>query len=567
MTYVDSQGLLHADAEKGDGALVAAPAGAKKSAGGFWVDASGNRYGVAPADTSSLGDLSGLSMIPKTTDFAAGISASLPAVNKEDIRTQTESQLAGSRASLTGKYDRAIAEAEQRQGQETKALGGQMGTSRRFSSSAQAFIKFVSNENAKKVAELEVQRDDALTNFDFKMAQLIDQRIQTEQTNQQNTFNNIMKIMEVAQKQEEKTKAAKAKEIQASRENVIADVAMQVEDQSPTAIQKLINFDDAGNQVGDITLKEITTTLEKSKKDRTEIDKLIVDLGKAGAPQDVIKAVSSSRNLTDAVLASGEHLQSAGTGIIGEYNFYTRQEKNAGRSPLSFDEYQTRDANRKVSIANAAAGAGTGLNSKQVAVFNSLIDKLNKSPLVAANDRAVTLEATTNALETDKQNSSLQVSFIYSLIQALDTYQSAVREGEIALVSGTQGVSDKIANLPAKISSGSVLSERKVQEYINVARLVKDAIKTGADTKTKAFKAQAKTAGIGDAFSEYVDEVSSIQSTADELSTQTGNLENRVIKIGEKNPDIRETIINLQEEDGLTIQEVYEYLQAKGYNE
>jgi hypothetical protein len=563
MSYTDSQGILHSDT----GELIAAPSGAKKSSGGFWVSGE-NRYGVAPKEdtTSALPDLSGLSLGKEGTDIASLVSSSLPAVNKADIEAQTKAQLAPQRESLLGKYGAAIAQQEQKQAQETKALGGQMGTSRRFSSSAQAFIKFVSNENAKKIAELEVQRDDALSNFDFKLAQLVDQRIQNEQTAQQNTFNNIMKVMEVAQKQEEKTAAGKAKEIQASRENAIIDVASQVGEDA-SLIQQTINFDDNGKQVGDITLEEINTTLEKTKQDKTEIGKLVVDLGKSQAPPEIIRAVSSSKNLTEAVLAAGSYLEAGGTGIIGEYNFYARQEKNAGRTPLSFDDYQTRDANRKVSIAAAAVGAGAGLNSKQVAVFNSLVDKLNKSPLVAANDRAVTLEATTNALEADKQNSSLQVSFIYSLIQALDTYQSAVREGEISLVSGTQGVSDTIANLPAKISGGSVLSERKVQEYINVARLVKDAIKAGADIKTKAFKAQAKTAGIGDAFSEYIDEVQGIQSTANQASSDASNIETRIIKIGEKNPDLQETIINLQDEENMTIQEVYEWLQSNGYSE
>ena len=106
-----------------------------------------------------------------------------------------------------------------------------------------------------------------------------------------------------------------------------------------------------------------------------------------------------------------------------------------------------------------------------------------------------------------------------------------------------------------------------MQEYINVARLVKDAIKTGADTKTKAFKAQAKTAGVGDAFSEYVDEIQGIQSTASQASSDAENLETRVVKIGEKNPALQETIINLQDEENLTIQEVYEWLQSNGYNE
>lgn len=45
-------------------------------------------------------------------------------------------------------------------------------------------------------------------------------------------------------------------------------------------------------------------------------------------------------------------------GIVGEYQFYAQQEQAAGRQPLSFDEYQTRDANRKLRAASAAGGIG-----------------------------------------------------------------------------------------------------------------------------------------------------------------------------------------------------------------
>jgi hypothetical protein len=44
-----------------------------------------------------------------------------------------------------------------------------------------------------------------------------------------------------------------------------------------------------------------------------------------------------------------------GTGMIGEYNFYADQEKQMGREPLSFDSYQTRDANRKAKAVSAGA--------------------------------------------------------------------------------------------------------------------------------------------------------------------------------------------------------------------
>ena len=107
MSYLDSQGILHSDT----GELIAAPSGAQKSAGGFWVSGE-NRYGVAPKDEtiSALGDLSGLSLSKEGTDLASLISTSLPAINKADIEAQTKEQLTPQRESLLGKYSAAIAQ-------------------------------------------------------------------------------------------------------------------------------------------------------------------------------------------------------------------------------------------------------------------------------------------------------------------------------------------------------------------------------------------------------------------------------------------------------------------------
>jgi len=43
-----------------------------------------------------------------------------------------------------------------------------------------------------------------------------------------------------------------------------------------------------------------------------------------------------------------------GSGAIGEYNFYAAQEKSAGRTPVSFNEYQDIDANRKRDVGTGA---------------------------------------------------------------------------------------------------------------------------------------------------------------------------------------------------------------------
>ena len=61
-----------------------------------------------------------------------------------------------------------------------------------------------------------------------------------------------------------------------------------------------------------------------------------------------------------------------GTGVIGEYNFYAEQERGAGRKPLSFNEYQTADANRKRSIQNTYIQGG--LNKDQFNRLNTIAD-------------------------------------------------------------------------------------------------------------------------------------------------------------------------------------------------
>lgn len=79
-----------------------------------------------------------------------------------------------------------------------------------------------------------------------------------------------------------------------------------------------------------------------------------------------------------------------GTGMIGEYNFYSDQEKQLGREPLSFDTYQSRDANRKLKASTVGSDnesyslAQTVLNNPSL--FNQLTatEKGKVAPALAA---------------------------------------------------------------------------------------------------------------------------------------------------------------------------------------
>ncbi len=175
----------------------------------------------------------------------------------------------------------------------------------------------------------------------------------------------------------------------------------------------------------------------------------------------------------------------------------------------------TRTADGKLSakvlekVVAPKPGAGQTMSPGQTTTFNSIANQYQKSPLVAANDRTLVLKTISEQLKGDPKNSSLQVSFIYSLIQALDTYQSAVREGEISLIGATQGLGDKLVNLPDKIAQGTILSTAKVNEFIKTAKVLTDSIQTAADKKKAQFGAQAQASGpaVGQAWNEYINSI------------------------------------------------------------
>jgi hypothetical protein len=116
-----------------------------------------------------------------------------------------------------------------------------------------------------------------------------------------------------------------------------------------------------------------------------------------------------------------------GTGSIGEYNFYAAQEQKAGRSPLSYQEYQTADANRK-SLA-------TGLSASQInSTVNSIAGAFDDEPIVK-NFNVIAEGATFASSIANKANptSADDQGLVYAFAKAMDP-NSAVKEGEYITV-------------------------------------------------------------------------------------------------------------------------------------
>jgi len=269
-----------------------------------------------------------------------GISTSRPAVNREDITSQTQKELGGRKDIIGKSYEQRIAETQGLGEEQKKQLGAELGTNRRFSSSAKAFISYIDDKYKKEVANLELQKEEALSNFDFQMASLIDKRVAQARQEQQQDFDNAIKLFDLQQKQEEAKLKQNAGLITSSRQSAIIGLIDQgIED--PGQILQTINFDDSGKQVGDITLKEITDVLGSIP---TRNDLVIADALGSGLknPVDVYKAIrAKGRNVPITqiaeVMTKLNNAEKTIQGVVGEW--LAAKENDPQFADFTLDDY------------------------------------------------------------------------------------------------------------------------------------------------------------------------------------------------------------------------------------
>lgn len=131
-----------------------------------------------------------------------------------------------------------------------------------------------------------------------------------------------------------------------------------------TALQKTI--DDTQKVIKEAQDAKIAA--EKVTYDRITkpLDDIAKDAAKNGAPEEVINAIRKTQDVGEAIATAGQYLQT-GSGIVGEYQFYKREEEAAGRVPLGFSQYQTLDQNRKIALAKAPT-----VNEKQSNAYSTI---------------------------------------------------------------------------------------------------------------------------------------------------------------------------------------------------
>jgi len=142
-------------------------------------------------------------------------------------------------------------------------------------------------------------------------------------------------------------------------------------------------------------------------------------------------------------------------------------------------------------------------NPKKQAAFNSIVNKYNASPLIAASDRTVVLKNTIDQVRQDPSNAAQQLNLSYAYIQALDTYQSAVREGELGIVNSIDSKVGQLQNYISQMQNGQIVRPEVAKQIADAADQLVKTISEGAKQKEQVFASQARVNGIEDAWNDF----------------------------------------------------------------
>lgn len=355
-------------------------------------------------------------------------------------------------------------------------------------------------------------------------------------------------------------KAQKAAQVQATKDASISSI---VQKGITDPAQILASLRAAGDKT--TTLKDITDSIGNLNPDQKNIYDIMKSAAANGAPKAVIDAIGNAKDVQSAFNAAGDYTQSA-TGIIGEYNFYKRQAIAAGQTPVDFNTYQNMDANRKAKVAAAGIGGGSDLSSKEATIYNQIVNKFNASPLSAAKDRTVVLQGTIDNVLKNPSDAAQQLALAYGYVQALDTYQSSVREGELNNVNTIDSKAGQLKNYADQMTNGQIMRPEVAKQVAAAAQTLINTITDGANRTQKKYQAQAEGNGsnVGSAFKQFLSVVNDTPGTSDTLHKSGAEAKTAIDSYTQSNPDKAEAIAAMYQVPGANDASIYEELQKRG---
>lgn len=208
------------------------------------------------------------------------------------------------------------------------------------------------------------------------------------------------------------------------------------------------------------------------------------------------------KNATRAQTLISSAIASGATGLEELLRSSPEIFKKAGYDTKSFEAVLKGLKAKEVEATRKSQSELTTYQRTQA--FNSIVGKYNSSPLVQASDRTPVLKAAVDAIKKDPKNGALQLNLSYAYIQALDTYQSAVREGELSNLNSIDSRIGEVQGYLQKIQNGQIVRPDVALKIADAAAQVVNTIASAASSKAQSFGSQAQVAGIGDMWTEYV---------------------------------------------------------------
>lgn len=212
-----------------------------------------------------------------------------------------------------------------------------------------------------------------------------------------------------------------------------------------------------------------------------------------------------------------------------------------------------------------------GLSDPQKAsIFNSIVSKYNSSPLILASDRLPVLQAAIDAIQENPEDAALQLNLSYAYIQALDTYQSSVREGELQNLNSIDSKIGNIENYIGQIQNGQIVRPEVAQQIAEAAKNIVDTIHGAASQKAQSFASQANVAGVGEEWQQYLGGFtqnyaqgsSEIANTPDDSGIVFNQSYNSVSSITQEYPELQQDVQRLLEA-GYSDAEITQYFNGK----
>ena len=197
------------------------------------------------------------------------------------------------------------------------------------------------------------------------------------------------------------------------------------------------------------------------------------------------------------------------------------------------------------------------MTPREKSMFSALTAKSREDPLVRAKDRSAGLQNTINYLVANPDqlsNGPVQYNLLYAYTQALDSYNSAVREGELQNLKGIQSFENQAKNFFSRISNGQVLEPEEVKRIANASQLLADSIKNVGGKRLKEYEREADIIGLGEQWAEY---------TNQGFDSQTGSQKEYTPE--QYSAALKE--INPETNKPYTRQEIDDYLSGTSFNQ